>query len=158
MDMKTVLFVCTANIARSPMAEALFNQMMRERGLDDQYRAESAGIWSLGGAPAPEDGQKVMRARGLDTSAHRSRGVTLEIIQNADLVLAMEREQVDLLKLEFWDKEDTIFLLSEMVDSTYDIDDPYRRGLKRFEDTAQELECILEEGLDKILELAGKSE
>jgi protein-tyrosine-phosphatase len=156
--MKTILFVCTANIARSPMAEALFNQMMIERDLDDQYRAESAGTWSWGGAPAPEDGQKVMARRGLDTSTHRSREVTLEIMQNADLILTMEKSHVEVLKLEFWFKEDKIFLLSEMAGPAYDIDDPYRRGLERFEATARELEEILSDGIDKILELANENE
>ena len=74
--MKNILFVCTANIARSPMAEALFNKKMSELGLTDQYRANSAGTWARNGNLAAAEGQKVMQARGLDTSAHRSRVVT----------------------------------------------------------------------------------
>lgn len=154
--MKTILFVCTANIARSPMAEALFNQMVKEKGLDDQYRAESAGTWGLDGFPAEEDGQLVMWERGLDTSSHRSRVVTEEIAKNADLILAMEAGHVEALKIEFWSKEDSIYLLSEMAGSAHDIRDPHRRGKARFEATAQELEGILENGIEKILELASK--
>jgi protein-tyrosine-phosphatase len=154
--MKTILFVCTANIARSPMAEALLNQMVKEKGLDDQYRAESAGTWGLDGFMAAEDGQLVMRERGLDTSSHRSRVVSEEIVQNADLILAMEAGHVEALKIEFWSKEDSIYLLSEMAGPAYDIRDPHQRGRARFEATAQELEGILENGFEKILELASK--
>jgi len=136
------------------MAEALFNQLMREKDLDDQYRAESAATWGMDGLPAAADGQQAMLARGLDISAHRSREVTLDIIQEADLILGMERGHVEALRFEFQFKEGKIHLLSEMAGPPYDIEDPYRRGLARFETTVQELEGILENGMDQILELA----
>ena len=139
------------------MAEALFNQMINARGLDDLYRAESAATWGINGLPAAEDGQRVMLEMGLDTSKHRSREVTPEIVQKADLILAMESGHVEALKFEFWNKEDKIFLLSEMAGPPYDIRDPFRSGIKRFRATAQELEEILENGIEKILELASEN-
>jgi protein-tyrosine-phosphatase len=155
--MKTILFVCTANIARSPMAEALFNQMVREQGLENQYRAESAATWGLDDMPAAYDGQQVMLERGLDTSTHRSRVITLEIVEKADLILAMEMGHVEALKFEFQFKEDKIHFLSEMAGPAYDIEDPYRRGIESFKAAAQELSLILEVGIEKILELASEN-
>jgi len=139
------------------MAEAIFNQMMRVRGLDDLCRAESAATWGMDGLPAADDGQQVMLERGLDTSTHRSRVITTEIVQKADLILAMESGHVEALKFEFWNKEDKIYLLSEMAGPPFDIGDPYRRGIKRFRATAQELDEILENGIEKILELASEN-
>ena len=158
MRMKTVLFVCTANIARSPMVEALFNKKIHDMGLEGQYQAKSAGTWTMDGIPAPPDGQQVMRDRGLDTSTHLSRAINREIIENADLILTMEAGHKEALQIEFPSYRIMIFLLSEMVDSEMDIDDPYKRGLEKFEETAQELEYILENGIDKILQIASRGD
>ena len=152
--MKTILFVCTANIARSPMAAALFNKLVGDMGLDDQFRAESAGTWGMDDLPAADDGQKVMRNRGLDTSSHRSRVVTGEILKNADLILTMEAGHAEALKIEFRDMRGKIYLLSEMVGLPYNIGDPFGSGVGKFDETAGELEFILEAGINKMIKLA----
>jgi protein-tyrosine-phosphatase len=153
--MKTILFVCTANIARSPMAQILFNSKIVEMGFDKYYQGESAGSWAIDGIPAAIEGQQVMRQRGLELSTHRSRGVTQEIIDNADLVLTMETGQKEALQIEFPEKRSKIYLLSEIIGKIYDIEDPFNRGEKAFEETAQELEDILAKGINKIIELIG---
>jgi protein-tyrosine phosphatase len=158
MGVRTILFVCTANIARSPMATALFNHQMQKMGLDSRYVGESAGTWGVDGLPAARDGKRTMQARGLDISSHRSRVVTWEIMMNADLVLTMEGGHAEALRFEFRKKRDRIFLLSEMVGLPFDIDDPYNKGIKEFEGTARELEDILEKGISKIIQLADAGE
>jgi protein-tyrosine-phosphatase len=149
-----VLFVCTANIARSPMAEALFNGMVAEMGLGDQYQASSAATWGMDGYPAPPDGQRVMQERGLDTSTHVSRGITREMLEDADLVLTMEAGHKEALQIEFPEQRGKIFMLSEMVGSKADIDDPYTKGYEKFELAAQEIEDILSRGMPRIRQLA----
>jgi protein-tyrosine-phosphatase len=140
------------------MVQILFNNKMVEMGLNENYQAESAGSWAIDGIPAAIEGQQVMRQRGLDLSAHRSRAVTQEIIENADLILTMERGHKEALQIEFPEKSSQIFLLSEIADTIYDIDDPYNRGKEAFEATAQELESILARGINKIFKLAGSLE
>lgn len=152
--MRIILFVCTANIARSPMAQALFNKIMLDMGLDNEYQAASAGTWTVDGIPAPPDGQLVMRERGLDTSMHRSRRITNRIVENADLILTMEAGHKEALQIEFPEKRNKTFMISEMIGSQYDIRDPYKRGLDEFELTAQELTRILDQGIDRIVKLA----
>lgn len=86
-----VLVVCTANVCRSPMAEALLARRMSELGSDTMVR--SAGMLSDGNPPYPE-AVSAMAGYGLDITAHRSRRVTPEDLERADLTLAMARENL----------------------------------------------------------------
>lgn len=122
--MKTILFVCTANIARSPMAEALFNQKMEAVGFSDQYKARSAGTWGQDGLPAAGKGQQVMKTMGIDLSTHRSSIVTPELIYAVDSIFTMEAGHKEALQVEFPFKRDRIWLLTEAVGPGYDILDP----------------------------------
>jgi protein-tyrosine phosphatase len=86
-----VLVVCTANVCRSPMAEALLMRRMSELGSDTTVR--SAGMLGDGNPPYPEV-VSAMAGYGLDVSSHRSRRVTPEDLERADLTLAMARENL----------------------------------------------------------------
>jgi protein-tyrosine-phosphatase len=152
--MKTILFVCTANIARSPMAAALCNHLMAQKDLADQYRSESAGTWGHDGLPAAVEGVRVMAEFGLDISQHRSRVVTWDIIMQSDLILTMEGGHAEALRFEFRQKSHQVYMLTQVIGPPYDIDDPFGHGLSRFRGTAQEIAEILERGCDRIIALA----
>lgn len=121
-----VLILCTGNICRSPMAEALLRQRLEARGHDASVH--SAGL-SLQHEPASAHGVTVMAARGLDTSAHRSRLVTRAMVAGADLVLGMARAHVReavVLDAAAWPKA---FTLKELVRRGAEVG-PRQRGQK----------------------------
>jgi protein-tyrosine-phosphatase len=151
--MSSVLFVCTANICRSPMAAAIFKKILKEKGYVDEWIVESAGTWSLEDQPAAEKTQKVLRNRGIDISDHRSRGVNRQLLDSFDLILTMEEGQKEALRVEFPEFATKIFLLSEVADAKVNIDDPIGLSLVDFEETAKQLELYLEKGFTKIIEL-----
>lgn len=96
--MVKVLFVCSGNICRSPMAEGAFRQLVSNEGLEESFQIDSAGIgsWHLGEAP-DRRAQIVVRARGGDLSELRARRVTLEDFSHFDHVLAMDEENYEAL-------------------------------------------------------------
>lgn len=90
-----ILFVCTGNICRSPMAEYLMRHLL---GADATCTVGSAGTCALPGCPASEGAQHVLRELGLDPSPHRSRQLTADLIDAAELIVVMtelHREQID---------------------------------------------------------------
>ena len=82
-----VLFVCSGNTCRSPMAECLFNARARELGLP--WRAQSAGLFVRDGAPASDGAFFAMKARGLDLSRHAAQPLTAALARQARLVVGM---------------------------------------------------------------------
>ena len=83
-----VLFVCTGNTCRSPMAEAVAREELARRGWA-HVRVGSAGVAAEVGEPASEPAAIVASRRGLDLGSHRSRPLTPELMEWADLVLVM---------------------------------------------------------------------
>jgi protein-tyrosine-phosphatase len=94
-----ILFVCTGNTCRSPMAEAIARRVAAERGFAD-VAVSSAGTGAWDGSGASEGALLVGLERGLDLNNHRSRLLTPELVAEADLVLVMgtaHLEQVEQL-------------------------------------------------------------
>jgi protein-tyrosine phosphatase len=83
-----VLFVCTGNLCRSPMAEASLRHELEARDCDG-IEVASAGTWAAMGEPATDEAIMVCEAQGIDLSQHRSRPLEAEDIDDADLVLGM---------------------------------------------------------------------
>src|SRR5438105_3004745 len=99
--MPSILFVCTANQIRSPIAAALFKDMLINSGQAEGWRVESAGTWAQDGLPASGAAQRVMRELNIDLSQHRSRCVTRDLLAGFDLILVMEHGHKEALCVEF---------------------------------------------------------
>jgi len=83
-----VLFVCTGNSCRSPMAEGILKRMLGENKLDN-FEVFSAGTYNMNGAPPSLFAIEVAKNRSVDLSRHRSRQLSRRILREADLILAM---------------------------------------------------------------------
>ena len=150
--MPSILFVCTANICRSPMAMALFRAKLGEQA--DSWRVESAGTWAADGEPAHPKAQLAIAERGLDLSRHYSRSVSRELLRQFNLILTMEISHKEALRLEFPEIAARVHLLSEMVGQTFNILDPVGGSEQDFRIAAQDIDQIISDGFERILQLA----
>lgn len=83
-----IVFVCTGNICRSPMGEALLRHELARRGCDG-IEVSSCGTWASAPQPATEHAVAVLQGRGIDLASHRSRALDAVELEAADLVLVM---------------------------------------------------------------------
>src|SRR3954468_17368142 len=83
-----LLFVCTGNTCRSPMAEAIARKVAIERGLTD-VEAISAGTSAHDGSPASDGSLLIGIERNMDLGSHHAQTLTRELVRSADLILAM---------------------------------------------------------------------
>jgi len=150
---RSILFVCTANQCRSPMAEAIMKDYFHKMDLPINLIVQSAGTWAENGRPATSFGVKAMSHRGLDTSNHRSQAITHGLLEKFDLVLTMESGHKEALQLEFPDFSDKIFMLSEMTGMKVNIDDPIGGSFDDYLETADEIENWIRLGLPQMLQI-----
>ena len=123
--MPSVLFVCTANRYRSPIAAACFIDVLLKQKKETDWIILSAGTWTVDGLPPMPEAIKQAKELGLDIREHRSRKITPLLIQQTDLILTMEQGQKEALQNEFRDSATKVYLFSEVVEGIpYDIPDP----------------------------------
>jgi RpiB/LacA/LacB family sugar-phosphate isomerase len=120
--MKTILFICTGNVCRSPMAEALFRRAAAGRG---DFRVLSAGLGAVDGQPPTAHSVTAMRELGVDISGQRSRALTTTLLEQADYVFGMTHSHVDTIGLLFPAAAEKTFLLREFDESL----DPFEKDI-----------------------------
>src|SRR5690348_15638765 len=114
--MKTVLFICTGNVCRSPMAEGLFRQAVEGRG---EYRVLSAGLGALEGQPPSPYAVQAVKELGINISGQRSRMLTPDLVQAADYIFGMTHSHIDTVIMLYPLAAEKTFLLREF-DETLD--------------------------------------
>lgn len=149
--MRTVLFVCTANVCRSPMAEAIFRALSADAGLS--FVAHSAGTAALGGEPMTPYAEAALEEIGVDPAGHHARQVAEGVLEGSDLVLGMTRQHVTMLRRLHAHLPTTVETLPGYVGDDPDgsgIADPYGQSMTAFRASARRIYRCAELLLDRL--------
>jgi protein-tyrosine-phosphatase len=162
--MPSVLFVCTANLFRSPLAAAIFQKALQQEGQERKaawdigplgdWTVASAGTWVQEGQPVLRDVLEAGKQLGVDLSAHRSMMVNKQLLAQYDLVLVMQVSHRELLCREYPQFREQIYLLSLVVDqASYDFQDTHR-FLQEVLQVGRAMEALIRRNMQYICVLA----
>jgi protein-tyrosine phosphatase len=152
--MASVLFVCTGNMYRSPIAAEIFRNLLQQNGQHTRWQVGSAGTWTTEGRLAPNDAIEIARSFGINLGTHQTRMVNKKMLEEVDLIIVMEEGHKEALQVEFPFAQNKTHLLSYVTQGVnYDIADPASaRGETRT--ILQEMANMIRAGYANIYKLA----
>ena len=112
-----VVFVCTGNLCRSPMAEGLLRHSLAERGCNG-VEVTSVGTWAYADNPAMPEAVETLRELGIDLSQHRSRAVDEAELNEADVIVVMTSVHIRELKSTVPDVMHKVLMMKELSEIT----------------------------------------
>jgi protein arginine phosphatase len=146
-ELKRVLFVCTGNTCRSPMAEAILTHMSKQKQFSLEVR--SAGIYAEPGDNISPQAKEVLASEGIDTE-HRAQRLDHDLLEWADVILTMTQQHKNAILLESPMSDEKVYTLTEYIsDDSFDIMDPYGSSVEVYRRCAEEIYKQLEDLMNK---------
>jgi len=149
--MSSILFVCTGNVCRSPMAAGLLSAKLVAERPDARFRVSSAGTWALDGQPASSHALAVMSERHIDISDHIAHTISAEDVAEADLILTMSQEHTDMIRQTWPQYIWKVYRLAEMTGKKKNVHDPYGESVEVYRDCANTISEYIDRGFTRIL-------
>ncbi len=154
--MPNVLFICTANQCRSPMAEVIGRDLLTRAYPANGWRVGSAGVRAVDGYPATPASATVAGRHGFDLSRHSSRALSAALVTETDLLVTMEAAHKQAILRAFPQASDRVFVLSELIGRSEDVEDPIGLAFAEYERTYHLLEEWIGQALPRMVELMGE--
>jgi len=138
--MSTIVFVCTGNTCRSPMAAALTEAIFKQQGI--HATVLSAGVAAGSPSPASKNAIRAMRDDKIDIKRHRSTQVTIDFLQGADLILALTSSHLDAVM--YMHPKANAFTLGEFSGLGGDVSDPFGGDIAIYRECAAQIKKMIE--------------
>ncbi|MEG0872526.1 MAG: low molecular weight protein arginine phosphatase [Clostridia bacterium] len=152
--MKKIMFVCTGNVCRSPMAHFYMKKRVEELGIENLFLIDSCGIFAITGAKSTANAVVAISEYGVDLKKGRAKNIKDIDIQDYDYIFCMTIHQRESIKYMYPSINKKIFTLKEFVlkDEKYlDIDDPWGYNLRVFKVCAKEIVKYVDLLLNKLI-------
>jgi len=153
--MLKILFVCTGNTCRSPMAEAVFRHEAVKNIFPFSVDVSSAGLAAFAGEEATEHVRQLLGSEGIDIRGHRALKVNSDLVDESDLILTMTRSHYSQLVACFPNAAPKTYLLKEFAgenDSGSEIEDPIGSGLEKYQQVLEEIRVSIKKIILKLKE------
>ena len=148
MQIRKVLYVCTGNVFRSPVAAEMTKQLLG----DPNVIVESAGILEYKGNPLPQDVIELAKRYGIDLSTHRPKQLNAKLVEAADLILVFDRKQVGELTEKYPNARNKTYTIKNYagIYDGKDMEDLWNKPTEVFESHIRELRLYLEKCVKRI--------
>ncbi len=143
-----ILFVCTGNTCRSPMAQGLLEDMAKKKGLN--LVVKSAGIFALDGQRVSEEAVEALKEEGIDISNHKANMIHRDLVSEANIILTMSKSHKEALLSKYDFLKGKVFTLKEYAYGVEeDVLDPFGQDIDVYRKTKEDIKKALEEIIEK---------
>lgn len=140
--MKKIVFICTGNVCRSPMAEHYMQGKIKELKKDEEYIIDSCGIYANPGEKATKNAIEAIKEYGIDMESHRAKNIYQINLEDFDLIIGLTNQHKENIIRLFPTIKNKVYTLKEYVDpsiSYKDIDDPWGFNIYIYKSCAKEI-------------------